>query len=86
MKLLLAVYIAFISTPATLHEGRCSACERWKVQSEVRMEMWITSTAMACGPGRYLKDGGYIPPVPCNTATQYGKCSNGHTVVTSWKQ
>ena len=75
----------------TLDDGICSVCKKLGKKSTVTMDMYSTVTAMYCGGGedRYDEHGKLLPKPPaggCNTATQGGRCSNGHKVIKTWKQ
>ena len=73
--------LLFLLTPAFLHNGKCSVCEKWGVKSTVEMQMFGTATAMFCGNGHYDEGGTFVPPKNCNTLTRYGRCSRGHAII-----
>jgi len=77
----LILAIIFWLTPATLQDGKCTACMRYGVKSTV----WATSgtlcTLMGCSPGYYDENGKWVPPDRCNTCTTSYRCSRGHRMV-----
>ncbi len=68
----------------TLHEGKCSICEKAGVKSTVTMDGYSSCTAMYCGSGFYDEDGKFQAPKACNTCTTVGHCSRGHQVSISF--
>ena len=82
----LSLLYAFLSTPATLENGRCSACVRWHVTSTVTMSSDGMSCKLKyCGAGYYTENGTYVSASPCNTCTATGWCSRGHQVTQMFK-
>ena len=78
--------MAFLLTPATLHDGKCTACEKFHVKSTVTMSLYGSSTLMVCLPKyTYDEDGKPAPIEPCNTITVEGRCSRGHHIVVQTK-
>jgi hypothetical protein len=65
----------------SLQDGICSICKKKGLKSTVTMDGMMSSTAVFCGNGHYDEDGVFVYPKPCNTVTQYGRCSRGHTVM-----
>jgi len=84
------LFLALLLAPATLDHGRCSTCKRFHVESKVTMDGFVSCTAMYCGPGPtvYNEEGNVISQAastPCNTCTEHGRCSRGHSVYSSSK-
>ena len=84
ITLALAIGLLWNQT-ATLHDGKCSVCERFHMISRVYMNGYLECTLMACAQGHYDKKGNFVQPLPCNTCSTYGRCTNGHRVVISTK-
>jgi hypothetical protein len=83
MKELLFVLVAFWNTPATLDNGKCSACGRWHVTSTVVMAAISSCTAMYCGSGYYDEQGAFHALQHVHAVWA---CSRGHRLVIQSKQ
>ena len=75
MKELIFVLVAFWNTPATLDNGKCSACGRRHVISTVVMAAVSSCTAMYCGSGYYAEQGAFHAPRPATRARSTGNAA-----------
>jgi hypothetical protein len=75
MKELIFVLVAFWNTPATLDNGKCSACGRWHVTSTVVMAAISCCTAMYCGSGYYDDQGAFHALRPATRARSTGNAA-----------
>jgi len=86
------LFLALLTSLATLDNGQCSTCKQFHVESKVTMSAFMSCTLLYCVGEQTVYDekGRIIPqpePKPCNTCTRYGMCSRGHSVIsysTGW--
>ena len=78
--------LLFLSSPASLEDGRCSHCKRMGWKSTVAGATLGRCTLLGCGGGYYDENGQFHPPTPCNVCSAETQCSNGHRVIIVWKQ